>query len=215
MMTPEIFHEGRVTQCLIIRIFKGGRWFAKFMREKMGLPLDKRYEIVFLHEHPAGPKWGYKRIAKEVKCDKRTVMYWLERYHENPDLNTAEKPGRPRVTTAKQDKQIVKMAEKEHNITATEIQKRMEERDVEISVATVKRRLREGGGKFTNEILKPLLTDDHRRKRLQWAKDHQNFDWNRVIFTDESTFQLYSSKKKVWQEKSVSYCEASAESSCL
>src|SRR5215470_8373861 len=126
-------------------------------------------------------------------------MYWLERYHENPDLNTAEKPGRPRVTTAKQDKQIVKMAEKEHNITATEIQKRMEERDVEISVATVKRRLREAGGKHTNEILKPLLTDNHRRKRLQWAKDHQNFDWNRVIFTDESTFQLYSSKKKVWQ----------------
>jgi hypothetical protein len=75
----------------------------------------------------------------------------------------------------------------------------MEERGVEISVATVKRRLREAGGKHTNEILKPLLTDNHREKRLRWAKDHQNFDWNQVIFTDESTFQLYSSKKKVWQ----------------
>ena len=107
--------------------------------------------------------------------------------------------GRSRATTAKQDEQIVKLAEKEHNITAAEIKKKFEKRNVEISVDTVKWQLHEAGGKHTNEILKPLLTDNHRAKRLQWAKDHQNFEWNRVIFTDESTFQLYSSKKKVWQ----------------
>ena len=44
-----------------------------------------------------------------------------------------------------------------------------------------------------------MLKEDHRKKRLQWAKKHKNFDWNRVVFTDESTFQLYTSKKKVWQ----------------
>ncbi|CAI2189922.1 16801_t:CDS:2 [Funneliformis geosporum] len=35
------------------------------------------------------------------------------------------------------------MAEKEHNITATQIQKNMEEHDVRISVETVRRHLRE------------------------------------------------------------------------
>jgi len=75
----------------------------------------------------------------------------------------------------------------------------MEERNVEISARTVRWHLHEAGGKYTNEILKPLLTDDHQRKWLQWVKEHRNFDWNHVIFTDESTFQLYSSKKKVWQ----------------
>jgi hypothetical protein len=165
----------------------------------MELSLAKRYEIAFLHEHPAGPKWGYKKIAKRVRCDRATAQYWVQRYRENHDLSTAQRTGRSRATTANQDKQIVKMAEKEHNITAVEITKKLEKRNVEISVDTVKRRLREAGGKHTNEILKPLLTGNHQARRLQWAKAHQNFEWNRVIFTDESTFQLYSSKKKVWQ----------------
>ena len=79
---------------------------------------------------------------------------------------------------------------------ATEIKKNMEEQGVEISISTVRWRLREAGGKFTNEISKPLLTEEHWKKQLQWAKKHKNFDWSQVIFTDESTFQLFTSKKK-------------------
>jgi len=75
----------------------------------------------------------------------------------------------------------------------------MEEQGLEISVETVRRRLREAGGNYTNEISKPLLKAKHREARLEWAKKHQNFDWSHIIFTDESTFQLYTSKKKVWQ----------------
>lgn len=165
----------------------------------MELSLEKRYEIVFLREHPAGPKFSFGFIAKQVRCSKSTAIYWVKRYHENRDLSTSERPGQPCVTSAKQDDKIVKMAEKEHNITAIQIQEKMEERGVGLSVETVRRRLRKSGGKFSNEISKPLLKEDHRKKRLQWAKKHKNFDWNRVVFTDESTFQLYTSKKKVWQ----------------
>ena len=75
----------------------------------------------------------------------------------------------------------------------------MEKQGSEVSVETVRQRFHEAGGKFINEISKPLLKEEHRKKWLQWAKKHRNFDWNRVIFTDESTFQLYTSKKKVWQ----------------
>lgn len=162
----------------------------------MELSLEKRYEIVFLREHPAGPKFSFGFIAKQVRCSKSTAIYWVKRYHENRDLSTSERMGRPCVTSAKQDDKIVKMAEKEHNITAIQIQEKMEERGVGLSVETVRRRLRKSGGKFSNEISKPLLKEDHRKKRLQWAKKHKNFDWNRVVFTDESTFQLYTSKKR-------------------
>jgi len=50
-----------------------------------------------------------------------------------------------------------------------------------------------------NKIPKPLLTEKHWKNRLQWAKAHRNFDWNKVIFTDESTFQLNQSIGKAWQ----------------
>ena len=93
----------------------------------MELSLEKRYEIVFLREHPTGPKWSFEKIAKHVHCGKTTVIYWIQRYHENNDLSTEERSGRPRITTAKQDEQIIKKAKKEHSITATQIQKKMEE----------------------------------------------------------------------------------------
>ncbi|CAI2185940.1 6442_t:CDS:2 [Funneliformis geosporum] len=103
----------------------------------MELSLEKRYEIVFLREHPAGPKFSFRFIAKQVCCSKSTVIYWVKRYHENRDLSTSERLGWYYVTSAKQDDKIVKMAEKEHNITTIQIQEKMEERGVGISVETV------------------------------------------------------------------------------
>ena len=100
-----------------------------------------------------------------------------------------QKSGRPRKTTNAQDKRIVKMATKKNDITSTEIQRKLEKQGVEVSSRTIRRRLGESGGKFMKEISKPLLSEDRRVKRLQWAK--KKFDWKQVIFTDESTFQLY------------------------
>ncbi|CAI2191949.1 11444_t:CDS:2 [Funneliformis geosporum] len=96
----------------------------------MELSLEKRYEIVFLRKHPAGPKFSFGFIAKQVK-----------RYHENRDLSTSERSGQPCIISTKQDDKIIKMAEKERNITAIQIQEKMEERGVRISVETIRRRL--------------------------------------------------------------------------
>ena len=65
----------------------------------MILSLDKRYEIVFLHEHLAGPKWGYEKIASHVHCSKSTVIYWIKKFYQNKDLTDELKSGRPRSTT--------------------------------------------------------------------------------------------------------------------
>src|ERR1043165_1125236 len=59
---------------------------------------------------------------------------------------------------------------KEHDITSNEIQQNLEKQGVEISSRTIRRRLSESGGKYSKEILKPLLSEKHRVKRLQWAK---------------------------------------------
>ena len=41
----------------------------------MELSLEKQYEIVFLREHPAGPKFSFRFIAKRVRCSKSTAIY--------------------------------------------------------------------------------------------------------------------------------------------
>ena len=68
------------------------------------------------------------------------------------------------------------MTEKEHNITAIQIQEKIEERGVRLSIETVRWHLYKSREKFNNEISKPLLKENHRKKRLQWAKKYKNFD---------------------------------------
>lgn len=40
----------------------------------------------------------------------------------------------------------------------------------------------------------PMLTKSHREKRLAWCYANRNRDWSKVIFTDESDFQLFHNK---------------------
>ena len=109
-----------------------------FQPQKMSLPLNKRYEIVFLHEHPAGPKWGYEKIAAHIRCSKSTAIYWVKKYCQDKDLTDEPKAGRSRCTTKAQDKRIVKMAMKKHNVTSTEIQKELKNQGVEVSSRTIR-----------------------------------------------------------------------------
>ena len=40
-------------------------------------------------------------------------------------------------------------------------------------------------------VFSPTLTVEQKQNRVEWAKKHQNDDWNRTIFTDEFFFQLF------------------------
>jgi transposase len=140
-----------------------------------------------------------RETAKIVRCDEKTVRYWVKRWGENKDLSDKPKSGRQRITTRRQDKQIVELAEKKDDITASEIQWEMKKRDVDVSVRTIQRRLGESGGRYFGKLSKPLIGEKHREKRLQWAKKHKNFNWDNVIFSDESTFHLNQRLKKAWQ----------------
>jgi transposase len=172
---------------------------ANFRTPKMKLQEYQRYEIVFLRLHKYGPKMSLADTAKEVGCDKKTVTYWTRRWGKDKNLSDKPKPGRNRITTPKQDDKIITLAKKNIDITAAEIQSNMKKRKVEISVNTIRRRLQENGGKYAIKLSKPLLSNMHQKKRLQWAKQLKDYDWNRVIFSDESSFYLYQRKRKVWQ----------------
>ena len=62
----------------------------------------------------------------------------------------------------------------------------------------MQRRLNEAGAKYNRPMLKPLLTERHRENRLQWAQDYENTNWDRVIFSDETTVRMNSVKGMVW-----------------
>lgn len=164
----------------------------------MALPIHKRYEIVFLSLHPLGPKLSLTAVAKVVKCGKSTVKHWLDRWKESKDLTNLPVSGRSRATTPKQDKQIVTLANQDTFVTTHDIKHRLKKKRVSISHETIRRRLHEAGGKFGPPMSKPLLTEDHMKNRLKWAKDHLSTDWDQVIFSDETTIYLNQVKGRVW-----------------
>lgn len=164
----------------------------------MTLEVYQRYELVFLSEHTLGPKLSHAAVAKAVHCSVTTVKRWLKRWKQSKDLTDAPGSGRPRATTAKQDQQVVALAEQQTFVTSEDIANQLNKRGVVISQRTVRRRLNEAGAKYNKPLSKPLLTDHHREKRLEWAEDQRTTDWNQVIFSDETTIRMNSVKGLVW-----------------
>ena len=72
----------------------------------------------------------------------------------------------------------------------------------EVSITTVRRRLKSLGMKYCHPISKPLMLKRHRIARVNFAKQNRDQDWKKVIFTDESTFQLFPNSRKLWMSKS-------------
>ncbi|GFX65387.1 transposable element Tcb2 transposase [Trichonephila clavipes] len=86
----------------------------------------------------------------------------------------------------------------------------MEEVVLEISRKTVARRLRGGGLYARRPVVCVPLTRQHRTARLQWCREHHNWndqDWACVLFSDESRFSLSSDCRRqlIWRESGTAY----------
>ena len=44
----------------------------------------------------------------------------------------------------------------------------------------------------------PMLTQEQKHARVQWAIQHKDDDWSRTIFTDETCYQLFRNTIRRW-----------------
>ena len=73
--------------------------------------------------------------------------------------------------------------------------------DIAVSSSTVRRRLIEKGLVGRVAAKKPLLRENNRVKRLNFAKKHKHWtkeDWYQVLWTDESKFEQFGTKRRVY-----------------
>jgi len=47
----------------------------------------------------------------------------------------------------------------------------------------------------------PMLTERHLKTRVEWCKKHLETDWSKVVISDESMFQLFRHKTRLWGKK--------------
>ena len=54
------------------------------------------------------------------------------------------------------------------------------------------------GYKSTLPYATPMLTQEQKHARVQWAIQHKDDDWSRTIFTDETCYQLFRNTIRRW-----------------
>ncbi|UYV69295.1 hypothetical protein LAZ67_6003159 [Cordylochernes scorpioides] len=98
--------------------------------------------------------------------------------------------GRPRATTERKDRAIVRMAVAAPESTVSTIQRVT---GTQVSKMTINRRLRELNLRARRPLRCLPLTPVHRQVRLQWCRERSTWncaDWGRIVFSDESRFFL-------------------------
>ena len=71
----------------------------------------------------------------------------------------------------------------------------------QVSIRTIRRRLRERNMRKWLAAGRPKLTEEHARKRLEWAKRYKDFtpeDWLKVAWSDESSVAKSRNLRNVW-----------------
>ncbi|KMQ83819.1 paired box protein and transposase domain containing protein [Lasius niger] len=141
-------------------------------------------------------------IASKLKVSKTAVHNTIVRKRETGSLADRVRSGRPKATTSAEDRRIITMSKRNRRMTASEICAEINEsRENRVCVTTVKNRLLEHGLRGCVAVRKPLLRKVNKVKRLEWAKKHRDWafeDWAKVLWTDESKFEVFGLKRRVF-----------------
>ena len=138
-------------------------------------------------------------IARITKITVGTVKYNIGKIKGQGTIEDRPRSGRPRKITSNDHIALGQWIRRNNEITSKELaQKLLDNRGLGVCRRTVQRELKRLGYKSTLPYSTPMLTQDQKDVRVQWAIKHQNDDWSRTIFTDETCYQLFRNTIRRW-----------------
>ena len=177
------------------------------------MPKGKQFDVVekakVLAWHGEGV--STKEIAARLGRHIRSIQVIIKANRDLPPTATPPPPkrrsGRPRITTAVQDERLRRHVLAFPFHTAKEL-KRMVEGWSHVSVRRIQAICQKRLGLPSRcAAKKPLLTDRMVKKRLAFCRKHRHWteeDWENVMFSDESKFDLYNPRAQKCRRPSAS-----------
>ena len=165
----------------------------------MSIIYRKRWELIFLIKHTRGPRMYIDSAAKYLKMSSSWAIGIINQYEAYGNVDFSDSKGGKTATTEKQNQEMVKIATSQKPMSTQQIANSMANKGVIVSRVTVSRRLKDHGLRFKPLVKKPLLNKTHIENRLIWATENVDWDWARVIFSDESRFELSFGATRAWQ----------------
>ncbi|KAK3884201.1 hypothetical protein Pcinc_011477 [Petrolisthes cinctipes] len=147
--------------------------------------MDRQSEKVAQRGRIVGMKEGglsAAEIAAEFGLHRATVYSWLRRWEEDGELRDGPRSGVKRKTTPQDDQRIREYAETHPFGNAVDAQQNL---NLDLSVQTVRNRLKEMGYHHRTPSKKLKLTERHRQLRVQFAQRYLDYgldNWGKVIF---------------------------------
>ena len=127
-------------------------------------------------------------IARTCNIPLSTAHYNLEKLRTFGKLERKKTKKKTHLITPRLSVAIGQMIRRNKESTAGEIAARIRcEYGLVVSRWTVQRHLKRIGYCSVLPHKKPMLTEEGRRRRLEWAHAHKDDDWSRTIFSDETS----------------------------
>ncbi|KAA0725409.1 hypothetical protein E1301_Tti010430 [Triplophysa tibetana] len=139
-------------------------------------------------------------VADTFNVSQRQVQR-IKRFEETGDVFDKSRSGRPRKTTAREDRLLAQKSKSNPFSTAAELHETWSP-EVLVSTRTVCRILSQNGLHGRISAQKPALNKRQLKNRLAFAKAHSLLKgwtlekWQKVDFSDESSVELHHSRRK-------------------
>jgi transposase len=150
-------------------------------------------------------------VARWLNVSRSVVPRLWNQFQQSQTASRRYSPGRPRITSARDDRYLRISALRNMRDTPTQLRYALSSSTgTLVSASTVRRRLHEGGLYARRPVVCVPLTPRHKRERLNWARLHVGWtqnQWRSILFTDESRFALQSDSRRIliWREKGTRY----------
>lgn len=161
--------------------------------------IEKRVKVTVLYEE------GYtlRKICERTGVSYAIIVHAIiDKFKKSGQIRNFQRSVRPKITSKAEDRKIIIISKRDRFETAPIIAAEMNKhRERKLSSVTVKRRLIDIGLNGHVAAKKPLLRPKNSKKRIKFAKDHLHWtyeDWAKVLWTDESIFEIFSTNRRMY-----------------
>jgi len=161
--------------------------------------LEVHRQIV-LHYWSIGVREAREIYAK-TKIPLRTIQRNLKRLRESGSIERKKGSGRPKKISPIEARAIGQWVWRNNRISLRTMSIKLETQyKKKVAHATIYHHLKEKSYQSSVPTPTPMITEEQRIARLGWALRHQNDDWKRTFFVDETAFSLFRNTIRVWHK---------------
>ena len=144
-------------------------------------------------------------IAKKLNLNRNTVSKWINRYYECGMQGLERLPGTGTIKkkSSEDDVKVINLISENKYQSLRELKNSLTKININYSIHKIRVILNSHGYRFGIPPKHVPLTEAVKYKRLMFAIKYANFDWDKVIFTDECSIWQGLKTIKRWYNENL------------